>query len=159
MMKKVLLFVVFNAITVPCWTDPVSIGMAAFSLGKSGYKMYKKKRDAAQLDRIEKKQAKGLQDVRNTLHKAAVIKREIESISRDIRRSQEQARQFQEGLKKHGVGKMGLVFFEQQVGMPLDPGYYVPNTPLTREWKRKARIKLGGARAAWGDCPMFEWTS
>ena len=158
-MKKILFFVACSSIALPCWAfDPISIGMAAFSLGKAGYKMYKKKKDSAQLDRIEAKQHRGLKGIGDTLQKAAAIKREIESISRDIQRSHDQAKRFQEGLKKH-KGKMGLVFFEQQIGMPLDPGYYVPNTPLTREWKRKARIKLGGARAAWGDCPMFEQTS
>ena len=155
MVKKVLLSVFFSLQVVPCWAvEPISTTMAILSV----LKLAKKYKEGSQLDRMEYRQAKGLRRIGDTLQKAAAIKREIESISQDIQRSQEQARRFREGLKKH-KGKMGLVFFEQQIGMPLDPGYYVPSTPLTREWKRKARIKLGGARAAWGDCPLFEQTS
>lgn len=143
----------------PCRADPISLGMAAFTAGKGLFKLFKKGDEKMQLNRIGAQQGKDLKGIGETLHKANAIRWEMKAISRDIQRSQDQAKRFQEGLKKHGLAKMSLVFFEQQVGMPLDPGYYVPNTPLTREWKQKARIKLGGARAAWGDCPMFEKTS
>ena len=155
MIRKILFGTICSLWAIPCWAiEPISTTLAVISV----LKMVKKYKENSQLDRMEYKQGKGLDGVRSTLQQAVVIRREIESIARDIQRSQDQAKRFREGLDKYG-GKMGLVFFEQQIGMPLDPGYYVPNTPLTREWKRKARIKLGGARMAWGDCPMFEQTS
>ena len=120
-----------------------------------GAKLAKKAYEKNQLDRIEAKQTQTygkqvvtLKALHDTLKQAKDMRDKIERFDAAAERSKKRAETLMK-LLKEDKKKVAATYFERAVGMPINPGYYVPNTKWSKKMKRNMDCDLLGPKISW----------